>query len=1340
MSDYFAQDDSYADYFGYGDSQDLTPEQFFGYEAPPPRRRLADEIDAYFAAQERRQRLAPQQVDYGYLDRQARRADTADQGDEGDLLSWADYKNNVDFDRLDIKQQQAEYDYYVDKIAGSRVPPKDLARLRQEFGKAVPRPAPERSVADYAKDIGLDFAAGSADLINSLTGRLDIVTGGVAGQYFRDNIYNPKDARTTLEGMQSEARQQARRNVQASQDPDAGFGTNFKNALVAGAENPSEIVGLIAGTVPQMAESVLGGRALLALRGINPATATAAQLRTAAAVAEGFAVSGSVAAEIRESNPENRLNMYYALPAGVLSGLAGRYGGNVEAALMGPAARRGLAQNRAVSGFVQGSLEGGEELTQEISEQFFTNLGTGKAWDDGLAFAGAMGLLAGGTMGAVGGVALPGTPNEAGPATPSTPATPGATPSPAGPFGPGDETVTTADIDEINAAFKQDAETVSEIVDSTLRDTVTPVVDAELKPTDTRTGLLEQANVALEGRRLSEGNRTWVNNTLMEIDTLPDADDRQSAYKIVLDAIENRLETTRDSLGPNHWLFVVQDLVTRNMASEGLDRPVATASAPATAAPRPVQSEISTPNEVLAAAMLQNPEQTIAIMERTDLTTDQQLDLMLEVAYPTQQAQQATQVQQAAQPTAGNFVDFPNEVVENSRQNRTEQARRAVLDELMEKGTDESTLSIAFSQALIDKGFNNPQPSPAELRTMQRYADVTASLRETLADEKVPDIDNSSMEAAIKEAGNPLAAPAVVEQTKQQYTASLSPEQIGFVKNVIREAATRGVTIARSRDELMAVFNRSRDPRVRSLAAVDMGRIYKLGDMVKEARKQLGPKKRNPPKANPRGVTPDMFGEGGKAPAAKRGRSRSNPLKVEQEELFAQDQSALEEIAAEEVEPPDTEARVLTQRETLAVVRTALINTGIYQGKDGVASMQADVAFLMEVIELESFGDTYPEAVVRNTVQNIPTLLGGATLEMAAMTPSIVNYQHVHNDALLSPTKRAQVRISPQVQPRHRALIQMLVDNAVSMMPNGVDQLVSEINYTLTNASASYQLGTRRLQFNSEFLDSILDSSLNGEKDPSSYLQTAVATVLHELQHAVDRRSDNSLNSAMLPEFDMQYVLNDDGTVGVEGVGAIMREAADAERFGVDAGSLAYPFTTLTYKNEDGEIVRMEESRLKAEVFAQLGRLYYSNRALLSEISPTAVQFFGEIYGNKQSIAESVARLQGKVPSERASRPGAGQVTGVSEKVADYSATGPGNRPAGSELARPTGVRPGSEPVALSEESFTPAILASVQVKGKAFNENTGQIELIDTTAAEALDSVREDIQALKQLLRCLGA
>jgi hypothetical protein len=286
---------------------------------------------------------------------------------------------------------------------------------------------------DFAQDSGLDLAKGTVGLGQSYVGLLNLTTGGAASRVLGQMGYNPDKTNEFLNGFQSITRQNARLNVEEAK--------GFLDTLSALMVNPTELIGQIVESLPgTVAAGAQGGAFARFLIEKAAAEATAKKLTGEAATAfikdrvteqagkiayaasagEGTQTAGSIA---EQAGRGGRDWQNYVLPAlgaglgttaiGVLSGkLAAKAGiGDVETDI----ATQAGAKAAGISGlegigvskgntlrriFTEAGKEGFlEELPQAAQEQIFTNVATGRPWDEGVGKAAAQGLGAGAGMG-----------------------------------------------------------------------------------------------------------------------------------------------------------------------------------------------------------------------------------------------------------------------------------------------------------------------------------------------------------------------------------------------------------------------------------------------------------------------------------------------------------------------------------------------------------------------------------------------------------------------------------------------------------------------------------------------------------------------------------------------------------------------------------------------------------------------------------------------------------------------------------------------------------------------------------------------------------------------------
>lgn len=295
-----------------------------------------------------------------------------------------------------------------------------------------PQPTTMDQVGDAAKDIGLKLAQGTVDLGQSVVGLGSLATGGLVGQGMRAIGYDPEATNQFIGQYLSPEQQAADAKVQQAQ--------GFKDTLMASLENPRSIMGSVAESLPGMVggmgvtsavaerialkaalETAAGKTALAAGKTADEAgriamgtvagqvaakgaiDAAETGLLVTGAATEGAQTTGQIA---DQAQGMGRDYSDYALPAiaagvgtGALNLMAGKIMGSAETDLAaGTHTQKGnFAAKLAKEGFSEGVLE---ELPQSAQEQVWTNIATGKDWDEGVGQAAAQGLVAGAAMGA----------------------------------------------------------------------------------------------------------------------------------------------------------------------------------------------------------------------------------------------------------------------------------------------------------------------------------------------------------------------------------------------------------------------------------------------------------------------------------------------------------------------------------------------------------------------------------------------------------------------------------------------------------------------------------------------------------------------------------------------------------------------------------------------------------------------------------------------------------------------------------------------------------------------------------------------------------------------------
>lgn len=275
-----------------------------------------------------------------------------------------------------------------------------------QFDKPVSKPANFiRKMADVALSVGKGVIA----VPEAAVGLADIASGGRAGKAVENAGVRFKDAKGVLSGFQSD-------DLKAKEKEFADAEGVLDKAGVA-LSNPSLIVNTVAESIgPMLAGGVVG-------RGVAAAAPRIGAVGAGAA-GEGIVGAGSAAEGVRQETDDGLLTgKQSALAAGsgaatagfgLIGGLAARKLGigDVDTMLaQGSRTAAGQAPKGLIRRMGEGAVAEGvlEELPQSLSEQALQNVALDKPITEGLADAGVMGVLAGGTMGAAAaGISRPG--------------------------------------------------------------------------------------------------------------------------------------------------------------------------------------------------------------------------------------------------------------------------------------------------------------------------------------------------------------------------------------------------------------------------------------------------------------------------------------------------------------------------------------------------------------------------------------------------------------------------------------------------------------------------------------------------------------------------------------------------------------------------------------------------------------------------------------------------------------------------------------------------------------------------------------------------------------------
>ncbi|HGM6086817.1 TPA: LPD38 domain-containing protein [Pseudomonas aeruginosa] len=272
--------------------------------------------------------------------------------------------------------------------------------LREFNGDFEPLEPPSGILRRTVGDTGISLLKGAIGVPEAAVGLADIVTGGQAGKAAERIGFRPKEAKSILDDLYSPEQKAANQRVAQAE----GF-VDTAQAMLA---NPSTIAHTVAESAPSMLAGGAVGRGVGALTKL-PAWALGA-------VGEGAVGAGQAAESIRQSTDDGLLSakqsgaaLLSGLGTGALAGLGGKAAqklgiSDVDTLLAGGAAQassKSLPRRVVEGALTEGALQ---ELPQSMQEQAWQNFALDQPLGQGVAEAGAAGLLAGGVMGAGGGV------------------------------------------------------------------------------------------------------------------------------------------------------------------------------------------------------------------------------------------------------------------------------------------------------------------------------------------------------------------------------------------------------------------------------------------------------------------------------------------------------------------------------------------------------------------------------------------------------------------------------------------------------------------------------------------------------------------------------------------------------------------------------------------------------------------------------------------------------------------------------------------------------------------------------------------------------------------------
>lgn len=269
------------------------------------------------------------------------------------------------------------------------------------IGQAGTKDIEKRTIAGTAKDVLISGAKGVVGLGEAVVGLADIPTGGRVGKAMEDYLgYDSGATQKFLSDFYSDAQKASFSEVEKAQ----GFFDTAKGML----KHPSTIVHALVESGPQMLGSAAMARKLMATGILKASPAWRGIL--AAAIGEGAVSAGSTAEGIRTQTEDGLLTAKQSLIS-VASGfgtgafavaggrVASKLGiGDIDVFLGGgsTASSRGIIKRIIGGGITEGAFE---ELPQSMQEQVWLNAAMDKPLLDGVAEAGAAGLITGAVMG-----------------------------------------------------------------------------------------------------------------------------------------------------------------------------------------------------------------------------------------------------------------------------------------------------------------------------------------------------------------------------------------------------------------------------------------------------------------------------------------------------------------------------------------------------------------------------------------------------------------------------------------------------------------------------------------------------------------------------------------------------------------------------------------------------------------------------------------------------------------------------------------------------------------------------------------------------------------------------
>lgn len=281
-----------------------------------------------------------------------------------------------------------------------------LGESPEEPSVTTPKEAPDATFGESLKDIGVSALQGVLGAKEAITGIADIPTMGMAGKGIaaaEKALFGgtSQEGREKLQELKSAEAQQEEKEIAETK----GFLPTAKAYL----QRPGALAGMITESIPTM----IGGAGIArgAVGSIAKLAGKKAAPLIAGAVGEGAVTAGSIAESTRQQSESGLITPEQAGVAtlgGALTGGLGVFGGKVaqklgvadiDTILAGGIS--GAEKKSILKAAVQGALVEStfEELPQSMQEQIMQNINMGRPPLEGVAEAGASGMLAGAVMG-----------------------------------------------------------------------------------------------------------------------------------------------------------------------------------------------------------------------------------------------------------------------------------------------------------------------------------------------------------------------------------------------------------------------------------------------------------------------------------------------------------------------------------------------------------------------------------------------------------------------------------------------------------------------------------------------------------------------------------------------------------------------------------------------------------------------------------------------------------------------------------------------------------------------------------------------------------------------------